>query len=238
MKTKTKTNEQSIIFLDPREKEIELIAEEGSTVEAVMIQGEKEDMNLENEIKCYPGKDATINLNFFIFGSKTHKINIENYLKEEGGNINNSGIFIGSGEQEFDIYTRAYHTAPHTYCNMLVKGALKDSSKSNYEGLVDISKEGENCRGFQREETLILSEKAKAHALPLLNVNNNNVEVKHGATIGRIDKELLFYMKSRGLTEQEAKIKMVEGFFNPLMKNLKQETRNTILTNIRKKMVE
>ncbi len=230
-------NSKEVIVINHNDQDIEIEAEEGATANVLLIQNDSDDKEIKNKVLCNPGKDATINFNFFVFGGKNHKIHVENYLKEEGGCATNNGIFLGSGDQNFDIKTSSFHRAPHTECNMVVKGALKDSSRTDYEGLVDISKEGENCRGFQKEETLLLSDKAKAHALPLLDVNNNNVEVKHGATIGRIDKERLFFIQSRGLSELESKIKMVEGFFNPLINNLDENKKDEIMNTIRNKMV-
>jgi Fe-S cluster assembly protein SufD len=114
------------------------------------------------------------------------------------------------------IFTlQSCHLAPNTYSNIITKGAIFDSSKALSRGLVRIEKPSFNSNGYETQEALLLSERAEADAIPNLEIYNHDVKCSHGSTIGRLDKEKMFYLMSRGLTKDQAKIKLIEGFFVP-----------------------
>ena len=106
---------------------------------------------------------------------------------------------------------------------MLTKGIVKDKSKSVYNGLVNVNENAVNTDGYQKEDILILSENAEADSIPELEINNNDVRCTHGATISQIDKEKLFYLTSRGIKKPEAESLLVNGFIEPVVKEIPLE---------------
>jgi len=173
--------------------------------------------------RAVTGKDAKINWLDCCFGSKVTISEITTNLDKEGAETNNFGIFFGNAEQQFDLVVNSIHNAPNTFSDIFTKGALTDKSKCIYRGLVKISKEAFGSNGYQQQDTLLLSPDAVADSIPDLEIDNSDVKCSHGATIGRIDREKMFYLKSRGLSEKLATQTYVKGFFEQLIIKMKIE---------------
>ena len=165
------------------------------------------------------------NLEWFsgTFGSKFTRLESTSLLNGKGSSTKNLGAFFASNNQQFDIFTSAIHAAPNTRSDMLVKGVAKDKAKSLYRGLIEIKENAPNSDGYQKQDTLLLNEGVEANAIPKLLIGNNEVRCTHGATIGQIDKNKIFYLMSRGLSEKEAEKTLVNGFFAPLMERISNE---------------
>jgi len=178
-------------------------------------------------------KDSSINWLDCCFGSKITTSEITSNLDGEGSSTNNYGAFFGDENQQFDLVVNSIHNSPHTNSDIFSKGALSDSSKCIYHGLVKIQRNATGSNGYQKEDTLLLSPNATADAIPDLEIDNSDVKCSHGATIGRIDKNKLFYLRTRGFNEREATKIYIKGFFNELInkmeiKKLKENMENLI----------
>lgn len=178
------------------------------------------------------GKDSNINWMDCCFGSKVTMSEVTTILNGEGSSTNNHGIFLGSKSQQFDLVANSIHKAPNTTSDILTKGALTDSSKCIYRGLVKIHENAPGSNGYQKEDTLLLSRDAVADSIPNLEIDNNEVRCTHGATIGRIDKEKLFYMQSRGLNKEQATKEYVKGFFETLIQKIQIKELRTDMHDI------
>ncbi len=133
------------------------------------------------------------------------------------------GAFFGEDKQRFEFTVNSYHKAADTECRMVARGMLKDRAKSLYYGLIDIDKNGARTNGYQREDALLLGNNAEANAIPKLQIKNNDVKCSHGTAIGQIDQEKLFYLLSRGISEEDSKKLIVDAFFEPLFKEIQAE---------------
>ena len=151
------------------------------------------------------------------FGAGTSVTVNENLLDGAGGQVHFIGAYFGSAKQHMDITTAALHGAPHTDARLDMKGALNEDGYSANYSIVFIGPHAKNSSGHQHQETLVLSEGARADAIPKLDVENNEVSASHGATVGQVDPEQLFYLRSRGFSELAATRLIVEGFFEPLL---------------------
>ena len=170
--------------------------------------------------KAVVGANSTLNWMDCCFGSKVTLSEATTILDGDGAVTNNHGIFFGSKQQQFDLVNKSIHNAPHTVSDIFTKGVLTGSSKCLYRGLVRIESNAFGSNGYQKEDTLLLSEDAAADSIPNLEIENNDVRCTHGASIGRIDREKLFYMKSRGLNDEQATREYVKGFFEPLIQKI------------------
>ena len=171
------------------------------------------------------------------FGSKVTLSEVTTILDGDGATTNNHGIFFGSKQQQFDLVAKSIHNAPHTVSDIFTKGVLTDSGKCLYRGLVRINPNAPKSNGYQKEDTLLLSEDAAADSIPNLEIENNDVRCTHGASIGRIDREKLFYMKSRGLNDEQATREYVKGFFEPLIQKIQiQKLRDNMHQMIEERM--
>jgi len=170
--------------------------------------------------KASVGANSTINWMDCCFGSKVTLSEVTTLLDGNGAQTNNHGIFFGSKKQQFDLAANSIHNAPHTVSDIFTKGALTGSGKCLYRGLVKINQNAFGSNGYQKEDTLLLSEDAAADSIPNLEIDNNDVRCTHGASIGKIDMEKMFYMKSRGLNEEQATKEYVKGFFEQLIQKI------------------
>jgi len=203
-----------------RNQHVEIFAGENAHVNYADIQClGKEVFNFSFK-KGIVRKDATLNWLDCCLGSRFSKVDITSSLQGDGAKTNNWGIFFGSDDQQFDLSSTTRHEAPHTVCDMLTKGVLNDKAKTLYQGLIKIESNAFGSNGYQKEDTLLLSQEAEADSIPNLEIDNNDVRCTHGAAIGQVDKNKLFYMQTRGISEEEGKRKIVEGFFEPMIQQI------------------
>ena len=166
------------------------------------------------------GRDAKVDWVFGAVGSRLTKNFSELDLTGEGATGRMSGFFFADGNQHLDHDTQQNHLAPHTTSDLLFKGALKGSSRSVWQGMIYVAPQAQKTDGYQANRNLILSEGARADSIPGLEILADDVRCSHGATVGKLEQEPLFYLKSRGIPEWEAERLMVEGFFDPIMQRI------------------
>lgn len=138
-------------------------------------------------------------------------------LIEEGATGRMSGFYFTSDHQHLDHDTQQNHMAPNTTSDLLYKGALMDHSRSVWQGMIYVAPGAMKTDGYQANRNLILSKGARADSIPGLEILADDVRCTHGATVGKIDESLLFYLLSRGIPRQEAEKLIVMGFFEPIM---------------------
>ncbi|MBI2107334.1 Fe-S cluster assembly protein SufD [Candidatus Woesearchaeota archaeon] len=206
-----------------RSSVVEIIAGNNSQIQYGSLQSIS--LNFYNFVinRAKVGNDSNLEWFSGTFGSKFTRLESTSLLNGTGSSTKNLGAFFASNAQQFDIFTSAIHAAPNTRSDMLVKGVAKDKAKSLYRGLIEIKENAPNSDGYQKQDTLLLNEGIEANAIPKLLIGNNEVRCTHGATIGQIDKNKIFYLMSRGLSEKEAEKTLVKGFFMPLMERISNE---------------
>ena len=155
------------------------------------------------------GKVDWVTLNF---GSRISKMSFGSDVAGEGASAELDGLYFATGEQHFDQRTLQVHSSPRTTSNLLYKGAVKDKARSVYQGLI-IARPGANgVDAYQKNNNLVLSDGARADSLPGLQIDTDDLKCSHGSTIGNLDPEELFYLRSRGLDENEARRMLIKGF--------------------------
>ncbi len=162
-------------------------------------------------------KDSTLRLFNVTLGGKFSKTRVEASLAGEGSNAELKAIYFASGEQFFDFHTLQDHRVGNTRSDLLFKGALQDVARTVYAGLIKIEKHAARSDAYQANRNLVLSDKAKATSIPMLEIDNNDVRCTHGATVGPVDPEHLFYLGSRGIPEPTAKRMLIQGFFGDVL---------------------
>ena len=145
-------------------------------------------------------------------------------LVEIGASAVINGAYLTDGDQHLDLDTQQNHLAPHTKSELIFKGALLGKSRTVWQGMVYVAPEGQKTDGYQTNNNLILSNLARADSIPGLEILADDVRCSHGATVGKIDEDQVFYLLSRGIPKQEAEKLLIEGYFNPAFSNIKSET--------------
>ena len=138
-------------------------------------------------------------------------------LMEPGAMGRMSGFYFTSGDQHLDHDTQQNHMSENTTSDLLYKGALKDQSRSVWQGMIYVAPGAIGTDGYQANRNLVLSKDARADSIPGLEILADDVRCTHGATVGKIDEDQLFYLYSRGIPEKEAEELIVMGFFAPIM---------------------
>ena len=174
-------------------------------------------------------KDSNLRLFNVTLGGRFSKTRVEASLAGEGSNAELKAIYFASGEQFFDFHTLQDHRVGNTRSDLLFKGALQDVSRTVYAGLIKIEKHAARSDAYQANRNLVLSDKAKATSIPMLEIDNNDVRCTHGATVGPVDPEHLFYLQSRGIAKQTAKRMLIQGFFGDVLHRIPFEhARNLV----------
>ncbi len=141
-------------------------------------------------------------------------------LVGEGSSGRMSGFYFTDGDQHLDYDSQQNHLAPHTTSDLLFKGALLDRSRVVWQGMIYVAPGAFKTDGYQANRNLVLSRQARADSIPGLEILADDVRCTHGATVGKIDPEQIFYLRTRGIPDVEAKRLIVEGFFDPIMQRI------------------
>jgi Fe-S cluster assembly protein SufD len=168
-------------------------------------------------------RDGRVDFVVAALGALLSKSYVETILNGPGSEANLVGVVLTDGTQHIDHQTLQDHRAPHTTSNLLLKSAVKGHSQSIFAGLVRMPKEAQQSDAFQEARALLLSEYAKADAIPKLEIVANDVRCTHAGAIGQVDAEQKFYLQSRGIPEREAERLIVTGFFEPALERIPVE---------------
>ena len=173
-----------------------------------------------------------------MFGGRLNKINQAVVLEGAGGNAKMLGLAFTDARQHLDVSTAQEHVSPHTFSDLLYRTVLKDRAQSAWGGNIYVYPSANHTDAYQKNDNLLLSERAHADTLPGLEIQAHEVRCTHGATAGKIDAEQVFYLMSRGLSYTEAEKLIVEGFFEPVMERIPLESvREELNTSITRKLV-
>ena len=146
-------------------------------------------------------------------GSHLAKVNQHVTMVGGGADVEVNGAMFTEGKQHLSYHTLQHHAAGGCRSNLLYKGALQDKSRIVWRGMIHVDKDAQKTDGYQRDDNLVLSESARADSIPGLEILAHDVRCTHGATVGRVDDELIFYALTRGFTRREAVRMIVAGFF-------------------------
>ena len=201
----------------------ELVAGDGSRVKYINLQRHPETTSALVNYRARIGRDSEIYSIFGGFGGSNIKVNAGTELAGRGAHSRMDGIIFATGTQRFDYHTRHHHTAGNTYSDLNFKVILKDRSNSAYTGLIRIEKDAPNCEAYQENRNLLLNPGARAESIPELEILTDEVRCTHGATMGPIDPEMIFYLKSRGFSRRDATRTIVEGFVKSTLDRIPEE---------------
>jgi Fe-S cluster assembly protein SufD len=157
------------------------------------------------------------------FGSKKGKVRIQNDLNGPGATSRVTGAYFADGDQHLDYDTFQEHIAPSTESDFAFKGALRESARAVWRGMIRVEPDAQKTNAYQENRNLLLSPQAHADSIPGLEIMANDVRCTHGATLGRVDRNMLFYLMARGLSQAEAERLIVRGFFQDVLDRIELE---------------
>jgi Fe-S cluster assembly protein SufD len=165
-------------------------------------------------------KDSSLVLHSIELGGKLSKGRVESIMRGPGTSARLVGLYFADGDQHLDRYTLQDHQAPNASSDLLFKGVLTDKARSVYSGLIRVHPHAQKTDAYQQNRNLLLSRTARADSIPNLEIGANDVRCTHGATVGKVDEDEVFYIMCRGLTREDATRLIVEGFIDPQIEEL------------------
>ena len=165
-------------------------------------------------------RDSMMKLFTVALGGDYARMRAEVRLEGQGANSQQVALYFADANQMHDFRTLQDHAAPRTHSSLLFKGAVKDTSKSVYTGLIRIRENATKSEAFQTNRNLTLSNGAWAESVPNLEIETNDVKCSHASTVGPIDEEQRFYLESRGIHPEIAERLVVLGFFDEVLNRL------------------
>ena len=210
---------------------VELFVEQAAKVEYVSVQQFSRETWHFASHRARVERDAELDWVAGGFGSKKGKVRIENDLAGPGATSRVTGTYFADGEQHLDYDTFQEHIAPSTTSDFAFKGVLRDRATAVWRGMIRVERDAQKTNAYQENRNLMLSPTTHAVPIPGLEIQANDVRCTHGATVGRVDREQLFYLMARGLSRSEAERLIVRGFFSDVLDRIELEPVREALAN-------
>lgn len=219
---------------------LEIIARDGAKLRYIGTQRWGRKVYDFHEERALLERDAQVTLQTIELGSQLSKGRVESLLQGNGGHAKLLGLYIEDGKQHLDRYTLQDHVGANCVSDLLYKGVLTDEARSIFSGMIRVHPTGIGTAAYQQNRNLLLSRHARADSIPNLEIGANDIiGCSHGATVGKVDEEQLFYLMCRGLSRLDATHLIVEGFVDPIINeapiaslrdSLRQEIRDRVST--------
>lgn len=153
-------------------------------------------------------------------GGDLSRCDVTSHLEGQESDSEMLALWFGDRDQHFDYQTLQHHAAAYAHSDLLYKGALTESAESVFRGLIRVDPGAQLTDAYQTNRNLLLSEDSSATTLPNLEIEADDVRCSHGATVGQVDENMLFYLMSRGISRQQAERLLVFGFFEEVLKRI------------------
>jgi Fe-S cluster assembly protein SufD len=210
----------------------ELIAGQNSVVAHTMLEREGDQTFIFSTLRIQQERSASVASHSVLLGGALVRNNVHPVLAGEGADCLINGLFIGHGRQHMDNYMRVEHASPHCNSRQFYNGILDGQSHGVFHGRIIVHKDAQKTDAKQTNRNLLLSDSAQIDTKPQLEIYADDVKCTHGATIGQIDEEALFYMRSRGLEEQGARRLLLFAFASECLERMKPGPVRTMLENL------
>jgi Fe-S cluster assembly protein SufD len=158
--------------------------------------------------------------------------NTHHYLGGERAETKSSGLFLTDKFQHVDNYVNIDHAFPNCTSNQLFKGILDDMSTGAFNGRIFVGQDAQGALAFQKNNNILLTDDAKMNSKPQLEIFADDVKCSHGATVGQIDEEAMFYLRSRGIDKREARLMLMFGFAHEVIQNITVEPLRDRMDNL------
>ncbi len=183
------------------------------------------------------GRDAALDWVALGFGSARGHVRMETRLAGQGADARVTGAYATHGRQHIDFDTTQEHAAPNTTSDLAFRGVLQGRSSAVWKGNIIVDPGAQKTDAFQESRNLLISRRAHADAIPGLEIQANDVRCTHAAAVAQVDPEQLFYLRSHGLPEAEAKRLVIEGFLSALVERFPQgPVRETLAAALERRL--
>jgi Fe-S cluster assembly protein SufD len=203
------TNSVTEIFLGPR-----------AHLDWYKIQNDHHQASLIDNTFIKQERDSIASVHTFSFGGKLTRNNLNFYQHGQNASSVMKGVTLIEDAQHVDHNTLVHHIAPNCTSHQDYKGVYDDKAVGVFNGKIFVEKEAQKLDAFQQNNNILISDKATINSKPQLEIFADDVKCSHGCTIGQLDQEALFYMRSRGIAEKEAKALLMYAFANNVLESV------------------
>ncbi len=201
----------------------EIVAGESAVVDHYRIELESLTAFHVTNVFIHQERAANVTSRSIAIGGALARSETSVILVGEGASISLEGLFVGTGTQHLDNHTTIDHVHPHCESHELYKGVLDQNARGVFDGRIIVRPGAQKTVSRQENRNLLLSETAIVDSKPTLEIHNDDVKCNHGSTIGQIEQEPLFYLRSRGIGEEEARNLLVHAFASEIVDRMKVE---------------
>ncbi len=198
----------------------EVVADEGAVVRHVKLQRESLKAAHIASLHARAFRQGRVETFLFSFGGGTARNEARVHLDGEGAECSVDGLFLGTGRQSVDCVSRIEHGEPHTTSRQLYKGILDGAAHGAFSGHVLVRADAQKTDAVQTNRNLLLSPKALVDSVPGLEIHADDVKCSHGSSIGRLDENALFFLRSRGLGSEAARLMLTQAFAREVLERV------------------
>lgn len=201
----------------------EIVAEDDARIDHFNVQQESKSAFHTGRIEMLAERNSYISTISLSLGAALTRNDVNVKLNGEGGECALDGLFVVDGSQHVDHHTTIDHAQPHCNSHQLYKGVLDDHARGVFNGKIIVRKDAQKTDAIQNNKALLLSPKAEIDTKPQLEIDANDVRCTHGATIGQLDSNAVFYLQSRGIGKQQARNLLTYAFAADLLERVEIE---------------
>ena len=176
--------------------------------------------------------DARVDVVVLVFPGVSADVKLDVHLVGEGAEANVYGAYVCGGEEKVKIAVDMYHDEPHCNSRQLFKGIAGGVSRVDFYGKIIVAQDAQRTEAYQENHNILLTDGAKVDTKPQLEIYADDVKCSHGATIGRLNEEEQFYMRSRGISLEDAKVLQMISFIAPVLEHVEDEVQREELTSM------
>jgi Fe-S cluster assembly protein SufD len=200
----------------------EVVADDNAVLSHYRIERDQANTFNISTLSVHQGRSASVVSHSILLGGALVRNNVHPVLRGAGGECLINGLFLGSDHQHIDNYMLVEHASPHCGSRQFYNGILDDHAHGVFHGRIIVHKDAQKTDAKQTNRNLLLSDDAQIDTKPQLEIHADDVKCTHGATIGQIDEEALFYLRSRGIGEVSARKLLLLAFAGECLERMKE----------------
>lgn len=197
---------------------------ERAVLDVVVMQNEHNKSHHSTSFKVKMEAGAVLNLNVITLHGGEISNDIDVALNGKGGECTVNGLYLADGKQKVSTKVNIWHNVPECHSSQLFKGILDGDSVTRFSGRIYVAKDAQKTEAYQANNNLLASRTAKAYTQPHLEIYADDVKCSHGATVGSLNEDELFYMRSRGIAKDEAKLLQQQAFAYAVLEKVANES--------------
>jgi Fe-S cluster assembly protein SufD len=210
----------------------EVYVGENAHFDIIRVQNEHNNACKITHTFIHQEKNSTASSNNITLHGGLIRNSTHHYLEGEGAESHSYGLFLADKWQHIDNYVNVEHSAPNCTSNQLFKGVLDDMSTGAFNGRILVKPDAQGTVAYQKNNNILMTDDAKMDTKPQLEIYADDVKCSHGATVGQVDENALFYLQSRGINKREARQMLMFGFAHEVIQNIKIEPLRERMDNL------